>query len=86
MTHKRYHYTDDVLGPNDGHDGVELPNGVEVDDAAAELYSRVGARFRVEWQPHSPAEPVIDKGSLPDEVTLSDIENALSAMKSEGKI
>lgn len=84
MTRKRYDHPNEALQDQQAHAGVQLPDGVSVEDAAADLYSRVGARFPVRWEPWSPAEPVVDTAALPSGVSESDVETALTNMKTDG--
>lgn len=81
---KRYDHPNSKLANKRGHAGVQLPDGVDVPRAIDELYGRVGERFRVDWEPWSPAEPVIYTAELPDGVTEADVESALNGMKSDG--
>lgn len=84
MTHKRFDHPNGALKDIQGYNGVQLPDGVTTEDAANELYSRLGAEFRVQWEPWSTAEPLVDPNDLPDGVTETDVETALSNMKADG--
>lgn len=86
MTHKRFDHANEVLSDQRGHAGVRLPDGVTVDDAAEDLYSRLGERFPVTWEPWSPAEPRTDTSELPSGVSESDVETALANMKADGML
>lgn len=86
MTRKRFDHPNDQLKQMQGYNGVDLPDGVTVEDAAEDLYNRVGERFPVEWDPWASAEPKIDTSSLPDNVSETDVENALAAMKNNGML
>lgn len=84
MSHKRFDHPNGALKDMRGYNGIHLPDGVNIDQAAEELYSRVGASFPVEWEAWSTAEPRIDPNKLPSGVTETDVETALSNMKADG--
>lgn len=84
MTHKRYSHPDSAILDKTGYEGRHLPKGVTIAQSAEELYSRVGARFPVQWEPWAAAEPVIDTNDLPDGVSEADVESALNGMVADG--
>lgn len=53
MAKKRFDHPNGDIKDMQGYNGVDLPSGVRPDDAAEELYSRVGERFRVRWEPRA---------------------------------
>lgn len=86
MTKKRYHHPAEKLNDPSTHNNKLLPEGVSVDDAAEELYDRVGERFPVSWEPWATAEPLVEVDRLPSGVTEADVESALTAMKRAKKL
>lgn len=75
------------------HEQFDYPNAsmtsysdaeTDVQAWAEELYSRVGARFPVKWPGDNPRQPIVDSNDLPSGVSMSDVETALSNMKSDG--
>lgn len=86
MTHKRFDHPNGALKDMNGYSGINLPDGVSPEDAAEDLYSRVGERFPVKWEPWATAEPVVDTNNLPQGVTEMDVENALNNMKANGML
>lgn len=82
MTRKRFHYSTQSLTDDLSSDGVSVADSEA--DYAEEFYHRVGSRFPVRWESQSRAEPIIDTDDLPQSVSESDVESALSTMIDNG--
>lgn len=96
MTRKRFDYNDETLSTDLSSNAVALPDPDE--DIAERLFEKVfgtdyrepdgdrGDVFVVTVKPDSPAEPIIETDTIPDGVSESDIETALSQLKTDGVI
>ena len=79
---KRFDYKTEELTDELSSNGVSLKDPTA--EYADELYDRVGERFPVIWESKSRAEPIINVDRLPDHVSQTDIEQALTDMKDSG--
>ena len=86
---KRFDYNSEELSEDLSGNGVFIVDDSGLDERPAyvqEFYERIGESFRVKWPADSKAEPIIDIEDIPEGVSESDIESALSDMKSDGII
>jgi hypothetical protein len=79
---KRFDKPSETLKDSLGHNNSSIQTTPK--RAASELYDRAGTRFKVDWEPWSPGEPIIYAGALPEGTTVSDVETILVNLKSEG--
>jgi len=78
-----YHNADKNLSDTDNRDGKPLPPDVTAQQAANELYDRLGGTIPITWQRGYKGEPEID---IPDSISKSDVETILNNMQSEDLI
>lgn len=84
MPRRRYQHPSEQFGDPQTHNSIVLPPDVSPDEAAEELYGRIGDRFSVTWEPWASAEPIIDTDTLPTGVSEATVAAALTAMKNDG--
>jgi len=100
MTTYRFDHPKTTLEQQQGYNGVNLPDGVELGATGesgtlvAEFYDRLESNtawsrtgnegFPVTWDVNSRAEPIINPDNLPDGVSKIDVESVLQGLVNDG--